>query len=133
MLYQETFETGMKEGVSIKDITESVRNVAKNSGFNSGLCNIFLTATTAGIFINENERMLQEDLKKFMKSVADDNRIYHHPSNAASHIRANQLAKDVTIPIKDGELVLGTWQSIFIAEFDKKPRDRKLVVTIIGE
>jgi secondary thiamine-phosphate synthase enzyme len=133
MMYQETFETDTKEGISIKDITEGIKNAVKNSGFNAGICNIFLTATTSGLFINENERMLQEDIKKYLKLAADDTRIYHHPSNAASHIRANSIDKDLNVPIKEGELALGTRQSIFLVEFDKEPRNRKVIITILGE
>lgn len=133
MLYQETFETETNEGISVKDITTGIQNAVANAGFNSGICNIFLTATTAGLFINEDERMLIEDIKKSLRALADDNRIYQHPSNAPSHIRANFLDKDLSLPIKDGELVLGTWQRIFLAELDKVPRKRKIVITIVGE
>jgi secondary thiamine-phosphate synthase enzyme len=133
MLYQETFETDTREGISVKDITTGIQNAVRNAGFNSGICSIFITATTAGLFINEDERMLIEDIKKSFKAMADDSRIYQHPSNAPSHIRANYVDKDLAIPIKEGDLVLGTWQRIFLAEFDKIPRKRKIIITIVGE
>lgn len=133
MIYQEAFETDTKKGISVKDVTEGVRNAVRNSGFNSGVCNIFITATTAGFFINENELMLLEDIKKSFKALADDSRIYQHPSNAASHLRANIAVKDLNIPVRGGDLVLGTWQSIFIAEFDIEPRKRKIFITIVGD
>lgn len=133
MLYQDSLTTQTKEGISLKDITGGIREIVKKSKVEHGICLVFLKATTAGLFINENERMLQEDIKKFLKAMADDSRIYHHPSNASSHVRANHIAKDITIPISDGDLNLGTWQSVFLVEFDKEPREREIVITIIGQ
>lgn len=133
MIYQDSFEIDTKKGISLKDITAGIGKAVQQSGIANGICSIFLTATTAGIFINENELMLIEDLKKSFKSWADDSRIYQHPSNAASHIRANIFPKEITIPIRDGYLMIGEWQSIFLAEFDNQERKRSVIITIIGE
>lgn len=133
MIYQNLFEIETKKGISIKDITTGVRKAVNQSGVSNGMCNIFLTATTAGIFINENELMLLEDLKKSFKPLADDSRIYQHPSNAFSHIRANIFPKEITFPVSGGDIVLGKWQSIFLAEFDNQERKRSLLITIMGE
>jgi secondary thiamine-phosphate synthase enzyme len=133
MIYQDFFEVETKAGISLRDITRGVVGSVKESGVRNGICNVFLTSTTAGLLINENEIMLLEDIKKFYRPFADDNRVYQHPSNAASHLRANLLAKDISIPVKDGNPVLGEWQNILLAEFDKVARKRKIFITIIGE
>jgi len=133
MTYQEVFEVKTKKGIDVIDITQGIKDVLKNAKISTGLCNIFLTATTACLVINENERMLQEDIKKFFRDIINEERIYHHPSNAFSHMRANLCDKELTIPVRNGELVLGTWQSIMLMEFDVEPRTRRIVVTVSGE
>jgi len=133
MIYQETIEIKTKKGVWIKNVTEEIKKIVEKSEITDGLCNIFLSATTAGLMINESEMMLFEDLKNFFKNIADESKIYQHQSNSFSHLRAGLLKPDITIPITDGKLVLGTWQTVLLFEFDVTDRKRELIVTVIGE
>ncbi|MCZ7397088.1 MAG: secondary thiamine-phosphate synthase enzyme YjbQ, partial [Candidatus Methanoperedens sp.] len=89
--------------------------------------------TTSSIIVNENERGLRTDILDMLKEIVPENKSYAHNSidnNADSHLRAALLGMSETIPIEDGHLVLGTWQSIFFVELDG-PRDRSVNVTII--
>ncbi len=132
MIFREIMKVVTKRGDFV-DITERVSGIVKSCEIKEGVCHVFVPATTAGIIINENERMLAEDLKRFFRSMADEKSLYNHPSNAFSHIRASLTDKDKTIPVSNGELLLGTWQSIMLWEFDVKDRKRDIIVTIIGE
>ncbi|MBI2578710.1 MAG: YjbQ family protein [Candidatus Aenigmarchaeota archaeon] len=132
MIHRGVLEFSTKEGISFIDITKEVLSVIAKSRIREGTCNVFLPATTAGLLLNEKDRMLLEDFKK-MFMLIDENKIYHHPSNAFSHLRASMLRSDVTFPIADGKAVLGTWQSIILWEFDVEPRKRSVVVTVTGE
>ncbi len=133
MLYQESFEVSMKKGIDWKDITSQVEEIVRKTGVQVGVCNVFLMATTAGLVVNENDLLLIHDIKKMFQELVDEKKLYNHPSNAHSHLRSMLTRKEVTVPIKNGNLVLGTWQSILLFNFDIRPRKRKVVVTILGD
>lgn len=130
MLYRDVFEIKTESG-KFYDITEKIALILKQSQIPDGICNIFLPSTTAGLLINENDRMLIEDYKRFLESLAPDDMLYQHPENAESHLRASIFSQNLTIPIVNGKLSLGTWQHIILWEFDRVQRDRKIIVTII--
>ena len=115
------------------DITDRVRALVKESGIKDGICVISTRHTTSSIIVNENERGLRTDILDMLKEIVPENKNYAHNSidnNADSHLRATLLGMSETIPIEDGHIVLGTWQSIFFVELDG-PRDRSVNVTII--
>jgi secondary thiamine-phosphate synthase enzyme len=93
---------------------------------------VFVKGTTAGLLINENNRMLVEDFHRLLTELAPEDRMYQHPENAHSHLRASLLNNNLTIPIANNELFFGTWQSILMFEFDVAPREREIIVTIQG-
>jgi len=115
------------------DITDRVESVIRKSEIQNGICNIFVLGSTSAVLLNENEPMLIHDLKESLEKLAPEEKIYNHVENAYSHIRAASIGSSQTFPVKDGEAVLGTWQSIMIANFDIEDREREIVVTIIGE
>ena len=122
-----------KTRTELIDITDRVRAVVKDSGIKDGICVISTRHTTGSILVNENERGLRTDILDMLKEIVPENKNYAHNSidnNADSHLRATLLGMSETIPIEDGHLVLGTWQSIFFVELDG-PRDRSVNVTII--
>jgi secondary thiamine-phosphate synthase enzyme len=80
--------------------------------------------------INENNKMLFEDMRHVFDSVAPKDKLYQHPDNAFSHIKASMLSQNLTIPIANGKLLMGEWQSILLWEFDVRSRERKIIVTI---
>jgi len=117
----------------ISDITDGIEDIVKESGIQNGICNVFVVGSTSAIIINENEPMLVQDLKDSLEKVAPSKEIYHHVENAYSHLRAMYMGSSQTIPVKDGRIVLGTWQSINIANFDVDDREREIVVMIVGD
>ncbi|MFH0832619.1 MAG: secondary thiamine-phosphate synthase enzyme YjbQ [Candidatus Aenigmatarchaeota archaeon] len=131
-MFRENIEIETLGGMSFVDITDKIVSVVKKSDIKDGLCSIFLPATTAGLLINENEIMLMEDFKKLF-SVVDEKRMYNHPDNAFSHMRALLAATEKTMPVENGNLVLGKLQKILLAEFDTGPRKRSVIVTLIGD
>ena len=115
------------------DITDRVRAAVKESGIKDGICIITTRHTTSGIIVNENERGLRADILDMLVSLVPEDRNYAHNSidnNADAHLRAVLLGMSETIPIEDGHLVLGTWQSIFFVELDG-PRNRTINVKMI--
>ena len=115
------------------DITDRVRAIVKESGIKEGICIISTRHTTSGITVNENERGLRADILEMLETLVPENKSYAHnqiDNNADSHLRAVLLGNSATIPIGDGHLVLGTWQSIFFVELDG-PRNRSVNVKIV--
>jgi len=115
----------------LMDITPLVRDVVDKSKIENGVCYIFVPHTTAGITINENaDPSVREDiLIELDKLVPWQGNYTHLEGNAAAHIKASLVGSSETIPVENGELVLGTWQGVFFAEFDG-PRRREVWVKI---
>ena len=122
-----------KTRTELIDITDRVRANVKNSGIKDGICIITMPHTTCGMIINENERGLRTDLLDLLETLIPENKKYAHNSidnNADAHLRSALLGVSTMIPIEEGHLVLGTWQSIFFVELDG-PRNRTVHVKII--
>ena len=115
-----------------EDITEEVQKVVDESNVKEGICYIYVPHTTAGVFINENaDPDVKWDVEQTLeKLVPWENNYKHIEGNAAAHIKSILVGTNTFVPIKDGKLMLGTWQGIFFAEFDG-PRDRKVIIKII--
>lgn len=113
--------------LSIVDVTDRVRNAVPNDA--DGVCTVFVRHTTAGLTVNEAEARLLGDLEGFLGDVVPDQGWKHDriDDNADSHLRASLVGPDVSVPVADGDLALGTWQSILLVECDG-PRTRELVV-----
>ena len=117
-------------------ILNEINENRDDSKISNGIVNIFSKHSTSAICINENERGLLSDFEKVLKDIVKENDNYRHDfidNNAASHIRAFLLGSSETIPIVDGRLNLGTWQSIFFVEMDGPRRNRTIDLTFIGE
>ena len=115
-----------------EDITDEVQEVVDESGVQEGICYLYVPHTTAGIFINENaDPDVKWDIEQTLeKLIPWENNYKHIEGNAAAHIKSVLVGTNTFVPIKDGRLMLGTWQGIFFAEFDG-PRTRKVIVKII--
>ena len=116
------------------DVTERVRAVVRASKVRTGLCAITSLHTTAGVYVNENADpdVLADVLAALRRAVPDDAGYRHAEGNAPAHIRTVLTGASTAIPIADGDLALGTWQGIFLAEFDG-PRERRVLVTVVGD
>ena len=114
------------------DITKDIERVVKKSGVKSGLCYVFVPHTTAGVTINENADpdVVSDILMELNKIVPLKDNYLHAEGNSAAHIKASLVGSSVHLVIDGGRLKLGTWQSVFFAEFDG-PRRRRLWVTMV--
>ena len=125
-----TVSTNRRE--DIVDITSQVKKMVEDSGIGEGLCNLHVLHTTAAITINENDDPnVGTALLQVLKELVPQWRWKHDPvdGNGDAHIKASLIGANQTIPIKDGKLVLGRWQDIFLCDFDG-PRKRKIIITI---
>ncbi|MEM3406131.1 MAG: secondary thiamine-phosphate synthase enzyme YjbQ [Nitrososphaerota archaeon] len=135
--YEERIST--KGENDIIDITDLASSIIKKSDIKNGLINIFIPGSTGAVTTIEYEPGLCEhDLPEALNRIAPKNAKYMHhlrweDDNGHSHVRASIIGPSLTIPIKNGKLVLGTWQQIVFLELDTRPRDRRIVFTIIGE
>ena len=116
------------------DITERVAEKVKESGIREGICVVTVAHTTAAVFVNENaDPDVQRDLLTTLARLVPDAGDYHHAEgNGPAHIKSVLVGHDVTLPVQNGELALGRWQGIYLAEFDG-PRTRSVTVTVVGD
>ncbi len=116
------------------DITENVRKIVRQSGIESGIALVFVPHTTAGITINEHaDPSVKADIQNRLSELVPDDAHYQHlEGNADAHIKSVIVGSSISIIVENGEPLLGTWQGIFLAEFDG-PRTRKILVKIVGE
>ena len=115
----------------MKDITPGVRKELSKTGIKEGICTVYVPHTTAGITINEGaDPAVCEDIVKALNDLVPHNAGYRHmEGNADSHIKASMMGSSVSVLVENGQLVLGTWQKIFICEFDG-PRSRRVYIKI---
>jgi secondary thiamine-phosphate synthase enzyme len=111
------------------DITKHVRLVVRESGLKSGVVHIFIPHTTAAVTINENaDPDVRQDILNCLEKIAPLSGAYSHSEgNAHAHIKAGLIGSSATVFVEAGQLVLGTWQSIFLCEFDG-PRTRNVMI-----
>jgi len=122
----------------VVDITDKVSEIVEKSKVKEGICLISCPGSTVGLTTIEAEPNLIEDFKEFLEKIAPSNRSYRHDQtwgdrNAPSHLRSALIKPFLTVPIENGELVLGTWQQIVLVDFDMRPREREILVKIIKE
>ena len=120
------------------DITSQVQDCLGSSMLSSGIVVIFTPSATSGLTTLEYEPGCVKDLQRVFDEIVPPERDYHHNArwgdgNGHSHVRAALLKPSLTVPVVDGELTLGTWQSIILADFDNRKRNRRLVVQFLGE
>jgi len=116
------------------DITSQVQGVIDKSGIKEGICNVYVPHTTAAVTINENADpdVIRDIITRLNEIVPLNGNYRHTEGNSAAHIKASIIGASETVFIKDGRLVLGTWQSIFFCEFDG-PRSRRLFIKLITQ
>ena len=126
------FNISTKKKYELIDITERVERIAQESNIKDGLVLVFVPHSTAGIVLTEDESGLKEDWLKVLKKLVSDFDFLHNQidNNADSHILSGLIGQGKTLAIENGELIRGTWQQIFLAEFDG-PRTRKVIIKII--
>jgi len=117
------------------EITEGVRRVVRESGVREGLCHVMVLHATAAIIVNENDDPnIGIDLLRALRMTVADHDDWLHDridNNAASHIKASILGPSETLPIANGDLVLGRWQGIMLVELDGPRARRQTAITIL--
>lgn len=113
------------------DITERVGDVVRRSGIVDGTCHVYVPHTTAGVTINEGaDPDVARDIEKVLdKLVPKDGDFSHGEGNSDSHVKTALVGPSLVAPVKDGGLSLGTWQAIFLCEWDG-PRTRTVEVAV---
>jgi len=117
-------------------ITPQIETYVKTSGVQEGMVLVSAMHITAGIYVNDNESGLIEDIDQWLEKLAPFDKNYRHhqtgEDNGDSHLKALLIHHQVIVPITAGRLDLGTWQRIFYAEFDGQ-RDKRVIVKVMGE
>lgn len=122
----------------IVDITEQASKALKESKMEKVIVTVFVAGSTGAITTIEYEPGLMEDVPKMLSRIAPKGIEYEHDNtwhdgNGHSHVRASLIEPSLTIPFTEGHIMLGTWQQIVLLELDTGPRDRRVIMQIIGE
>jgi secondary thiamine-phosphate synthase enzyme len=132
-VFNESLQLSTTGEISFVDISRMVQGVIEKSGVKSGIAHVFAPHATGVLILTEYEPSLIADIKNTLERLVPRRGHYAHPSNAHSHLRSMLLSPDKTLPIMDGQLTLGTWQSLVFVETDVHPRQRTIIVQVIGE
>jgi secondary thiamine-phosphate synthase enzyme len=136
-VHQESIDL-LARGRGIHDVTREVRAVVRRSGVRAGLCSVFVQHTSASLIVQENaDPAVRRDLQSWAERIApEDPRAYEHdtegPDDMPAHLRAAMTRTEETLPVRDGELAMGTWQAVYLWEHRRAAHARTLVVTVMG-
>ncbi len=136
MIIKDSLVINSRTRFQIIDITSYINEKIDKSSVSLGLINIFTKHTTSAIIINENEEGLGYDIQNLLYDLIPESNEYSHDlidHNAHSHLKSLFLSPQETVPIVDGRMDLGTWQSVFFIELDGPRSKRKIDLTIMGE
>lgn len=138
------FET--HQPIQFLDITDAVTELVRVSGLREGVANVFSRHTTAAVCIQEDEPLLLEDLRDFLHRCAPAEAHYRHNDfrvrtvhmhddespNGHAHCQQMVLGTSESVPVADGELLLGAWQRIFLVELDGPRANREVIIQVLG-
>jgi secondary thiamine-phosphate synthase enzyme len=129
-----TLKTDKHNG--LYDITEEVRRIVNQSGYKTGMVNVYARGSTCAIMIQENwDESVQTDVINLLKKLIPSG-VWQHDlqdNNGDAHLKSGLIGPSETIPIMNGNLGLSTWQNIFFCEFDGPRSRREILITIFGE
>lgn len=133
----DTIDISTRGRTDIKDITPQVAEILAKSGLNDGTLTVFVSGSTAGVTSIEYEPGLLQDLPEVFEKIAPTGVPYHHDDtwgdgNGYAHVRAALLGASFVVPFVHGRLRLGTWQQIVIIDFDNRPRNREILIQMMG-
>ncbi len=136
-MHQEEIEIATR-GRGLVEVSAAVRRAVKAAGFATGLCVVYCTHTSCSLVIQENaDPSARRDLETWLERLAPErDPSYTHtaegPDDMPSHLRSAVTSTSETVPVVDGNLALGTWQGIFLAEHRARPHRRRLIVHVTG-
>jgi len=134
----DSFELQTKGHADMHDLTRAVAEIVASSGVQEGIANIFTPSSTSALTTIEFESGALEDLRRALDEIAPPDRDYRHnlrwgDGNGHSHLRSALVGTSLSLPVRGGNLALGTWQQILFIDFDVRPRQRRILVTVYGE
>ncbi len=138
MIAQRTLTLSTR-GRGTYDITHQVREQIRESAIRLGTCHLFVQHTSASLVVCENaDPTVRRDLEAFLARLAPDgDRLFQHtdegPDDMPAHLRAILTNMDLTVPVRDGDCLLGTWQGIYLYEHRTHPHRRCIILTISGQ
>lgn len=132
-IFTSSFDFETKGEFDVVDLTQKVEEKVRDSGIKEGIAVVYAGHATGVIILNEHDQALLEDLKDLMRRLTPTEGGYRHPGNAASHLRSMLFTPSRVVPVHGGSLGLGTWQSLYWLEAEKRPRRRRVEITVIGE
>jgi len=132
-VFNESFSFSTRGEIDFVDLTGKVEEVVRKSGIKNGLVHVFAPHATGILILTEYEPSLENDIKSLLERLVPRRGSYQHPSNAHSHLRSMLLSPDKTLPIVNGHIALGTWQSLVFVETDVYSRQRTVIVQVVGE
>ena len=121
-----------KGEIDFVDLSDVVKAAVENSGVTNGVVHVFAPHATGILLLTENDDALLSDIEAFLEELVPRKKEYNHPSNAHAHLRSMLLPPDKTLPIIDGAVEFGTWQSLLFVETDIYPRKRTILIQILG-
>ena len=137
-VFQRKFRCSTRGRCDVLDITPSVEQIVLESRLKQGVVNVSGRGSTLGITTLEFESGCVADLRRALEGVAPTNSDYAHNArwgddNGYAHLRSALVGTARSFPVCDGKLGLGTWQQIVLCDFDERPREREVTVTVVGE
>jgi len=129
----ESYEFDTRGDFDVVDLTGWAGEAVRRSGVEEGIAVVYAGHSTGVIVLNEYDSALIEDLRGFLGSLIPPDGRYRHPANASSHLISILLTPSRVVPVRGGRLELGTWQSLYWVEAERRPRRRRVEVTIMGE
>lgn len=138
MLHTGSITLKTRGNSDMHDLTRGVQSILSESGIASGIVSLFTPSSTSALTTIEFESGALDDLRRALDTIAPEQADYKHnlrwgDGNGHSHLRAALVGPSLTVPVQGGRLNLGTWQQILFIDFDVRPRQRDIVVQIIGE
>ena len=128
-----TYKFSTQGEIDFIDLSDKVQEEVTSSGIKNGIVHVFAPHATGIIILTENDYALLGDIKVFLEELTPKHASYKHPSNAHAHLRSMLLPPDKTLPVVDGRVEFGIWQSLMFVETDVYPRERKIIIQVMGE
>lgn len=131
-VFNQTIQFNTQGDIDYIDLTQKTQDAVNTSKIQNGIVHVFAPHATGIIILTENDDALLRDIKTFLQELIPKHGNYHHPANAYSHLRSVMLPPDKTLPVINGRVEFGTWQSLFFVETDVYPRRRTVIIQVLG-
>ena len=136
--FQKSFRISTKGNCDIRNIQEQVQQIVRASGIQTGIANVSARGSTVGITTLEYEPGCVADLQRALDKIAPAGADYTHhlrwgDNNGHAHLRSALIGTAMSFPVREGKIHTGTWQQIVLCDFDDRPREREVIVTVVGD